>query len=94
MAIEVAASTAIALLVALVLAKYTDIAKKVDKAMAWVGAGAISMLVAEVLNGATAFGADVSTIGTYLGTAGLFGLVGWILVLVGGAMAIYKLVVG
>ena len=92
--VAIVASTAIALLVALVLAKYSDVTKKVEKAMAWVAAGAVSMLVAEVLDGATAFTADISAVGQYLGTGGLFGLIGWILVLIGGVIAVYKLVVG
>lgn len=92
MAFAAGLGVGLGLLLALVFAKYSGITKQAKEGMNYFAAGALSYILAAVIESATTmFGVEVSFLGTYLGTSGLFGLLGLVLVLVGSIYSLYEL---
>jgi hypothetical protein len=83
---------AVGLFLVTVFANYVGIVKRAEKAFTWIAAGAVSFLLAGVFNAAPMIGEWVTT-GTVNYGYVLFGVVGFILVLVGALWAIYQLLV-
>ena len=86
--------TAIGILIAITLAHYTGLTKKIEKAFTWIGAGAVSFLLAgvlEALKAAPIVGVGVTDLANY-GFA-LFGVIGAILVFFGAIYAMYQMLV-
>ena len=81
---------ALGVLLALVFAESAGVKKKAEKALTWVGAGAVSLLLAEVSYGTTLANVAIGTGLTWVGD--LFTVIGYILVLVGSILAVYTLV--
>jgi len=77
------------ILLALVFAQYSGVKKKIEAAATWIGAGAISFILAEASSISSIWGYDVSLALGYV--ADLFYLIGWVLVLIGSVWAIYGL---
>ncbi len=81
---------AVAIFVVATLAQYVGIVKRAEKAFAWIMAGAVSFLLAGVFEAAPLVADWVTAGGVNYGYA-LFGVIGFILVLVGTLWAIYQL---
>jgi len=81
---------ALGVLLALVFAEYAGVKKKAEKALTLVGAGAVSLLLAEVSYGTTLANVNIGTGLTVIGD--LFTIIGYIIVLIGSILAVYTLV--
>ncbi len=84
--------TAIGILIAITLAHYTGLTKKIEKAFTWIGAGAVSFLLAGVLEVAPLVKDWITANGINYGFA-LFGVIGAILVFFGAIYAMYQMLV-
>ncbi|MEM7827073.1 MAG: hypothetical protein QXQ40_02515 [Candidatus Aenigmatarchaeota archaeon] len=82
--------TAIAILLCMVLAHHVQLTKKIEKAFKWIGAGAVSFVIAGIFEQTPYISVWITAYGTNYGVA-LFAVIGWILVLIGGLKVLYQL---
>lgn len=83
---------AILVLLAIALMHYAQVIKKNSKALKWLVSGAVSFIIAGLFNLVTYIGVWVTANGINYGH-GLFSIIGWIFIFVGGLKMIYELFV-
>lgn len=83
---------AIGVFLAYAFSEYVGLVKKAEKAFKWIGAGAISLVLAGVFQTTPLISEWVTSGANNYGYVA-FGVVGWVLILVGTVWALYQLLV-
>lgn len=83
---------AIGVFLAYALSQYVGLVKKAEKAFKWIGAGAISLVLAGVFEVTPIVSDYVTGASGNMGFVA-FGVIGWVLILVGTVWALYQLLV-